>query len=117
MKYLFKLFVLCVLLNACAENSVEPKNEEVFWSAPTDEAIMLYFRQFDLVRLDSLAAGEIQYRLDIAKNVVEDTNITVRIDWKFGEILLYTNQELYNNFDTTKYRFNYPPLDSLLALY
>jgi hypothetical protein len=117
MKYLLKLVLLCLLISACSENSTEPKDEEVFWSEPTDEAIMLYFREFDSVRLDSLAAGEIQYRLDIAKSVVGDSRLNVHIEWVFGELLLWVNQELYDNFDSTKNRFYYQPLDTLLSLY
>lgn len=117
MKYILKLFFLCILLNGCSENSVEPKDEKKFWSVPTDEAMMLYFRQFESVRLDSLAAGEIQYRLDIAKSVVEDSRLKVHKEWVFGDLLLYVNQELYSNFDSTKNRFNYQPLDTLFSLY
>ncbi len=119
MKYLTKILFLLLLVFACSGNPTEPKKEDnKYWSEPTDEAIMLYFREFDSVRIDSLVAGEIQYRLDIAKRVVDDTTINVRKDWEFGKMLLKTNDELYDAFDTTTtFRFNYQPLDSLLSLY
>ncbi len=118
MKYFIKIFILPILIIACSENPIDPKDEKKFWSVPSDEAIMLYFRQFDSVRLDSFVAGEIQYRLDIAKSVVDDTTVKVRKDWEFGKLLLKTNDELYSAFDTTTtFRFNFQPLDSLLSLY
>jgi len=117
MKYFIKIFILSILVITCNENPTEPKDEEKYWSVPTDEAIMLYFREFDSIRLDSMIAGKIQYRLDIAKSVVEDTTIKVHKDWRFGELLLGTNDVLYNAFDTTTFRFNSPSMDSLLSIY
>ena len=118
MKILLKTILFLFLISACSENSTEPENEKEYWSMPTEEGIMLYYRLFDSVRLDSTIAGEIQYRLDLAKSVVEDTTIKVHKDWRFGGLALKTNDDLYNAFDTTAtFRFNYPPLDSLLSLY
>jgi hypothetical protein len=117
MKILLKIIFVLFFISACSENSTEPEDEKEYLSVPTEEGIMLYYRIFDSVRLDSTIAGEIQYRLDIAKSVVEDTTIKVRKDWVFGDLRLFTNQELYDSFDTTKNRFNYPSIDSLLTIY
>ncbi len=117
-KKLMGKIIFLILLTSCTQDITEPEAENVYWSEPTDEAEMLYFREFDSVRLDSVVAGEIQYRLDIAKSVVPDTTITVHKDWTFGKLSLQTNNELYNAFDTiSTFRFNYSPLDSLLSLY
>lgn len=117
MKYFPKIIILVLLVNSCTNNITEPEDQKIFWTVPTDEAMMLYFRTFNSVRVDSVVAGEIQYRLDIAKSVVDDTTIEVHKDWVFGQLGFYINQELYHSFDTNNVRFNNPEIDSLLKLF
>lgn len=107
---------MSIIVISCHKDITEPSDK--FWSVPTEESIRLVFRLSDSIKVDSLLAGEIQFRLDVSRTVDEELNeITVWKDWELGKLLLYPTNELYTNFDTTTYRFNYQPLDSLLDLY
>ena len=118
LKYFVILIIAIPLFYSCTENISEPKAEKTFWTEPLEEGTILYFRLFDSERIDSLTSGEIQFRLNIAKTVIEDTTLNVREDWRLGDLIIATSDELYNAFDTTStFRFNYSPLDSLLSHY
>jgi hypothetical protein len=100
----------------CKKNSSEPETELQYWTTPTLAAVVISYRHSDSVRLDSIFAGEIQFRLDVARTVDEQLiEYPVWKDWVLGDISLWTTDELYSNFDTTTSLFNHKTLDSVLT--
>jgi len=114
-KYL--LSILLVLFVISCEEDI-PEDKEQYWTRPTIEATRLAFRLSDSIRLDSTFAGNIQFRLNKAREVNETLPlVTVWWDWELGKLQIQATDELISSFDTSAYRFNYPPVDSLLDLY
>ncbi len=117
--------LLFFLFFACAKRSIDPEVDgdlkvmpEQYWTAPREEAIILFFRVSEAVRLESILAGEIQFHLERAK-LVDDRlkGISAAKDWELGKLLVFTTAELYSSFDTTACRFGNTLLDSLLVVY
>jgi hypothetical protein len=118
MKYIIILILFLFTYLSCDKNTTEPKPKLHYWTSPTLDAVRLSYRLSDSVQLDSIFAGEIQFRLDVARTVDERlTEFPVWKDWELGKVLMFTTDELYSGFDTTTYRFNYQPLDSILSSY
>lgn len=89
-----------------------------YWSIPTDDASVLFFRQSDLVRIDSTLAGKIQFRLDVARTVdMELDSIQANVSWEFGKLLIKVPDSIYHFIDFQSRKFNYTPIDSLLVFY
>lgn len=124
MKRIVFLVFIITLIFGCTRNFTGPEDIEIpdstkeYWKEPSLNATVLYFRLYDSMHLDSVKAGEIQYRLDVARTV-NDTllEFSVKKDWVLGDLLLFVNEELYSNFDTTTCLFSYQPLDSLFNEY
>jgi len=125
---IYAYIICCVLLFiflSCDKIITEPQDknnnteaENEYWTIPEEDAVVLFFRMSDSIRVDSLKAGQIQFRFDEARTVCNEiAEFSVGKEWELGKILLRTTDELYTNFDTTTYRFNYEPLDSLLNVY
>lgn len=89
-----------------------------FWTQPEDDASILFFRLFDVIRLDSALAGKIQYRLNLARTV-DSTLDTIHAmpDWEFGALLMEVTDSVFQLIDFDHKRFNCPPIDSLLLYF
>lgn len=118
MKKLFIIFVFIVtissLINCIKEKNAITQSEKHLWTVPTEESFIIFFRLFDEIKLDSLIAGNIQYRLDLAKTIDPELLAISPLGWELGVIFLGVDLNLYDNFDTTTSRFNYIAIDTLL---
>ena len=86
-----------------------------YWSIPSRDSFILFFELYKTIKVDSLIAGAIQFRLDRAKSVdIKLNDFQPSSRWELGALLLGTNNELYNLFDESTNRFGYKPLDYLL---
>ena len=98
---------------------VEDDNENsYYWSPPTLDSYYLAFQVSDCIYIDSVLAGEIQFVLDMARNV--DTtlfSIHPMPYFELGVLLLGISDDLYDNFDPVTLRFNSYAIDSLLDVY
>lgn len=94
---------------------VEPTFNCEYWSIPTEDAFILFFRLYTTIRVDSLIAGAIQYHLDQARTIDNKLiNIHPRPEWELGILIVGVSEELYDSFDTSTHRFGNIQLDYLL---
>jgi len=118
--------IICTSLFAfvcCIQNknpfTVESDIEHnYYWSPPTIDSYYLAFQISDSIYIDSVLAGEIQFKLDLARsvNTLLDS-IHPMPYFELGVLLLGISDELYGNFDPVTLRFNSNPVDSLLNIF
>jgi len=114
-KFTFFCYFLVITFSCSHVTQVE---DTKYWSEPTDDASVLYFRMSDKLTIDSILTGKIQYRLEIAQTIDNKLDsIHAMPPWEFGTLLLGISDTLYNRFSTTTLRFNFPPVDSVLDIY
>ena len=103
---------------SCKHEIIDSTFNYEFWSPPSEEAFALFYLLSDEIKVDSIFAGKIQFRLDCARTVDEKLDsIFVKKPFEFGSLLLGVSDDLYDKFNTATYRFNYKPVDSLLNVY
>ena len=113
------LFILvCCIQNKNPFTSEGDVEHNHYWSEPTIDSYYLAFQISDSIYIYSVFAGEIQFRLDLARNVDSTLySIHPMPSFELGVLLLGISDELYNNFNPETLRFNSNPIDSLLNIY
>lgn len=103
------ILISIVILFSCNKNPInEYNNDYAFWLVPKGDALILFFRFSDELEVDSLFAGQIQFRLDCARTVDKKVDsIFAMRSWELGVLLLGISDDLYNNFNPETSRFNY----------
>ena len=113
------LFIILYFIS-CSKNPIENEftHEPEYWSAPQDDATILYFRDYNTLVVDSTIAGNIQFALSCARTVNDTLDEIVPLpSWVLGELILGVTDEMWDEFDTQTYRFNKEQIDSLLNHY
>lgn len=123
----FRLLVIaCLTLSgfSCDKNpiGIEEYDEnpigtekDTYWATPEWAGVYLSFSYSEDIEVDSVLAGNIQYRLNVARSVDEQLAGWGPFPWWFSRELILTGVSAY--FDTATLRFNDQLLDSLLDRY
>lgn len=89
-----------------------------YWSIPQEDSFILFFRMSDNLKIDSTLAGQIQYRLDIARTFDHTLDsLFAQPSWKFGELIIRIPDSIYTGIDFETMDFNHYPIDSINSIY
>lgn len=117
---IFRLILLaCLILFGfgCEKNPVDTE-DDTYWTTPEWDGVYLSFDHSDEIEVDSVLAGKIQYRLNVARNVDELLAGWGPFPWLFSDqLILRVTDSVSACFDTSKLRFGIKELDSLLVRY
>jgi hypothetical protein len=88
------------------------------WTIPAWEGIYLSFKYSDSINVDCQFAGQIQFRLNVARTVDDDlTDWRLSTRWRRRILSLNLSDEVVAGFDTSALTFSNLVLDSLLRVY
>ena len=117
---IFRLILLvCLILFGfgCEINPVDTE-DDTYWTTPEWDGVYLSFNYSEDIEVDSVLAGNIQYRLNVARSVDEQLAGWGPFPrWVAKQLLIGPTTDLCARFDTSMLSFNVKALDSLLAFY
>ncbi|MBA7484211.1 hypothetical protein ES707_19735 [subsurface metagenome] len=117
---IFRLILLvCLILFGfgCEKNPVDTE-DYTYWTTPEWDGVYLSFHHSEDIEVDSVLAGNIQYRLDVARNVDEQlTGWGPFPHWLSDQLILNVTDDVSTRFNTSTLRFEIKALDTLLDRY
>ncbi len=117
---IFRLILLvCLILFGfgCEKNPVDTE-DDTYWTTPEWDGVYLSFDNSDEIEVDSVLAGKIQYRLNVARSIDESlAQIKPLLKWPPQQLTIGPTTDLCARFDTSMLSFNVKALDALLAFY